>query len=161
MFARNDAGRDENVRTIASVDELAALVGDRTDLYLRWSAGPSADRDGRSQDALTGVDLPGLSANTLAVEPWWGDRSRSVWIARRLYDYQHLRHERGDDAWVLTGRECGRGPDNEPLLDAVEVVAKVAPSVAEEARQTIETLNGDWGTLDRNGANSGRSAAHG
>jgi len=79
-----------------------------------------------------------------------------VWIARRLYDYQHLRRERGDDAWVLTGHECGRGPDNEPLLDAVEVVAKVAPSVAEEARQTIETLNDDWGTLGRNGASSAR-----
>ena len=29
------------------------------------------DADGRSRDALTGVELPGLSVNALTVEPWW------------------------------------------------------------------------------------------
>lgn len=137
--------------TVTSIDELAELVGDRTDLYLRWSLGPSEDAAGRSRDALTGVELPGLSANALAVEPWWGRRSRRIWVARRLYDYEHLRHHHGEQtrAWVLTGRECGRGPDNEPLIDTFAPVAWVAPCVVEEAEATIESLEGDWGTLDR------------
>lgn len=135
--------------TVTSVDELAELVGDRADLYIRWSAGPDADRGGTSRDALTGVELPGLSANTLAVEPWWGERSRRVWVARRLYDYLHLRRRRGRQAWVLRGDECGRGPDNEPLIEHAEPVARVAESVAEEARRIIEDLNDGWGSLER------------
>jgi len=33
---------------------------------------------------LTGAGLPGLSANPVAVEDWWGDRSRRLWAARRM-----------------------------------------------------------------------------
>jgi hypothetical protein len=143
--------REDDLPTIGSVDELAELIGDRTDLYIRWSRGPDADRDVRSKDALTGVELPGLSVNALAVEPWWGDRSRRVWAARRLFDYQHLqcRHEGETHAWVLAGHEAGRGPDNEPLVTDVTPIAWVAASVAEEAKRTIEHLSDDWGTLDR------------
>lgn len=41
-----------------------------------------------------------------------------VWAARRLHDYAHLPHDKGPGVhpWVLTGREAGRGPDNEPLV---------------------------------------------
>ena len=137
--------------TIHSVEELAELVGDRNDLYLRWSSGPDADADGRSRDALTGVELLGLSVNALTVEPWWGGRSRQVWAARRLYDYDHLgrRRDRNAKPWILTGRPCGRGPDNEPLLSDVQPVAWIGPAVAREARRIIEDLNDDWGSLDR------------
>jgi uncharacterized protein DUF6098 len=95
------------------------------------------------------VELPGLSANALAVEPWWGDRSPRVWVARRLYDYQHLRRQPGNVAWVLAGRDCGRGPDNEPLIVDADPVAFVDEKVAEEARSIIEDLNDEWGTLGR------------
>jgi len=151
MTAARAGDRQVELPTVNSVDDLADLVADRTDVYLRWSAGPDADADGRSQDSLTGVELPGLSANALAVEQWWGQRSRRVWAARRLYDYQHLRHRGGEQTrpWVLTGRECGRGPDNEPLIDQVTAVAWVDESVAEAARGVIEGLNRDWGSLDR------------
>ncbi|SCL61576.1 hypothetical protein GA0070606_3465 [Micromonospora citrea] len=43
--------------------------------YVRCSLGPDADLFGTrgpgqsSRDALTGIDLPGFSANPLAVEP--------------------------------------------------------------------------------------------
>ena len=142
---------DMDLPTIDTIDELAELVDDRTDLYLRWSKGPERDRERRSRDALTGVELPGLSANALAVESWWGDRSRRVWVARRLYDYQHLQDRQGSRTrpWVLAGRECGRGPDNEPLVEDVTPIAWIAPEVAEEAREVIEHLNDDWGSLDR------------
>ena len=58
---------------------------------------PAVDlrQDGISRGSLTGVPLPGLSANPLAVEQCWGDRPARPGIARRRYDYRHLRCRRG------------------------------------------------------------------
>ncbi|GLZ29977.1 hypothetical protein Lesp02_21670 [Lentzea sp. NBRC 105346] len=133
--------------TLRTLDDLAALVEGREDLYVRWSKGPDEDAAEASKDALTGVELPGLSANPLAVEPWWEDRPVRLWVARRLYDYRHLRELRGPDvrAWVLAGREQGRGPDNEPLVTCDEAVAWIA----DEALAECEQLVGDWGPLSR------------
>jgi hypothetical protein len=39
------------------------------------------DAAGAGKDALTGVRLPGLSANPLAVEDWWAPRPLRVWVA--------------------------------------------------------------------------------
>lgn len=58
-------------------DELVEVVAEADgghDLYIRWSRGPDADRGMTSVDELTGVTLPGLSANPLRVESWWADR---------------------------------------------------------------------------------------
>lgn len=136
--------------TISSLDELAALVG--SDVYVRWSKGPSADAASTSTDALTGVDLPGLSANPLRVEPWWGSRSVRLWVARRLYDYRHLRELRGPDvrAWVLRGDEVGRGPDNEPLVSCRESVAWISDDALTECEALVaEQRSPEWGPLDR------------
>lgn len=136
--------------TVASLEELSLLVGDRRDLYLRWSHGPEADGDGRSRDELTGVELPGLSVSALLVEPWWGERSRRLWTARRLHDYRHLADRRpGARPWVLEGRECGRGPDNEPLVECHRAVAWVSPQVVVEATELMDSLDARWGSLDR------------
>jgi hypothetical protein len=134
------------------LQELADLVGlgDR-DLYVRWSKGPSHDRDSQSSDDLTGMDLPGLSASALAVEDWWRDRSLKLWVARRLYDYRHLRERRGARAWVFRGTELGRGPDNEPLVSCEQPIAWVGDAAIDEAEQLIERQAGEWGTLDREG----------
>jgi hypothetical protein len=138
------------MRTVESLDELAELVGDQENLYLRWSAGPDHDSTRRSRDELTGIRLPGLSASALAVEPWWDDRPMRLWVARRLYDYRHLAERRPDaKPWVLEGAECGRGPDNEPLVDCRRPVAWIAPGVVEEAARLIDEQRGDWGPLDR------------
>lgn len=104
--------------TVATLDELTALTRRHPRLFVRWSRGPDADAAGTSSDDLTGVPLPGLSANPLAVEPWWGDRPPRLWLARRLFDYSYLKHEKGPGVqpWLLEGREQGRGPDNEPLI---------------------------------------------
>jgi hypothetical protein len=122
-------------------------------LFVRWSRDAEHDvSDTRSKDELTGVDLPGLSANSLRVEPWWGDRSVRAWVARRLYDYRHLAELRGPGtrAWVLAGREVGRGPDNEPLVHKCRLVAEVAPEVIDEAVQLVESLPAaHWGSLRR------------
>ncbi len=140
--------------TITRLDELADLVQSAADdIYVRWSEGPDVDAEQSSRDALTGVPLPGLSANSLAVEPWWGDRSVRLWVARRLHDYRHLRDVRGPSvrAWVLSGDLRGRGPDNEPLVVCRRPIAWVADSALEECAELIarQAPAEDWGTLDR------------
>jgi hypothetical protein len=150
----------ENLTTITDLDELAELVSSSApedQLFVRWSAGPAVDlrRDGISRDSLTGVPLPGLSANPLAVEQWWGDRSTRLWIARRLYDYRHLRYQHGRDVrpWVLVGEKCGRGPDNEPLVRVRRPVAWIADTALVQAERLVEAQNSaEWGPLDRRGA---------
>jgi hypothetical protein len=144
----DDVGRA--LPTIGSLEELAQLIVRRPGLYLRWSKGPDRDADTTSRDELTGTELPGLSVNALSVEPWWHDRPVPLWVARRLYDYEHLQRRKPEARpWVLAGRECGRGPDNEPLITDVRPIAWVAPTVADEARETIDRLRSEWRSLDR------------
>ena len=143
--------------TVSTLDEIAHLVrevGD--DLYVRWSRGPDADLDGESgatsRDGLTGIELPGVSANSLRVEDWWGGRPLDLWVARRLYDYRHLRDLRGPGvrAWILRGRECSRGPDNEPLVQDVRPVAWVDDAALEECERLVQDQHSpEWGPLDR------------
>ncbi|MEU4779440.1 DUF6098 family protein [Micromonospora sp. NPDC023633] len=127
-------------------------------LYIRWSRGPGVDLSGghgseqSSKDALTGIDLPGLSANPLAVESWWGDRPLRLWVARRLYDYCHLRRLRGPGVrpWVLVGEQRGRGPDNEPLVRCHRPVAWVSERALREADRVVEAqASTEWGPLHR------------
>ncbi|WP_086662924.1 DUF6098 family protein [Lentzea kentuckyensis] len=136
--------------TITKLADLVGHLGD--DVYVRWSKGPAADAAATSRDSLTGVELPGLSASPLRIEPWWGDRSRELWVARRLFDYRHLRDLRGPDvrAWVLRGAEVGRGPDNEPLVRCLEPLAWVADEALRECTDLVDAQHSDeWGPLDR------------
>jgi hypothetical protein len=147
--------------TIYDLDELATLLeraGDDEELYVRWSRGPDVDLIGgdqpgqSSRDSLTGITLPGLSANPLHVEPWWGDRSIRLWVARRLYDYSHLRKLRGPGVrpWVLAGEQCGRGPDNEPLVICHRPIAWVAEEALRQCEKAVEEQGSDeWGPLHR------------
>jgi len=159
---RRGCGR-ESVPTLASLDDVRRFVADHDEpLYVRWSRDVDADiAEQASRDELTGVALPGLSANGLAVEPWWGERDLNTWVARRLYDYRHLREVRGPGtcAWLLTGRECGRGPDNEPLLRDCRVVASIANEATEEATRRIDELGVDWGPLARTGGEDAQRSA--
>jgi hypothetical protein len=151
---------ERELPTIDDLDELAAELdaAHPGDLYVRWSKGPAADlaHGGAqsSRDDLTGVRLPGLSANPLRVERWWHDRPIDVWLARRLYDYQHLSDQRGPEVrpWVLVGQENGRGPDNEPLVRCLRPVAWISDDLLKEAQRIVEAQNSDvWGPLDRRG----------
>ncbi|WP_329063620.1 DUF6098 family protein [Amycolatopsis sp. NBC_01480] len=149
----------EELPTVADLDELTRFYrsdgGD--DLYVRWSRGPGVDLAPElaaqaSRDGLTGVELPGLSANSLRCEPWWRGRSTRLWLARRLYDYQHLRALRGPGVrpWLLRGREVARGPDNEPLVACDEPLAWVADEVLREARELVDAQGSpEWGPMDR------------
>jgi hypothetical protein len=146
--------------TIQSLDELAELLErsrDKEELFVRWSRGPDVDMDCNgggpvSRDALTGVLMPGLSANALSVEPWWGDRSVRLWVARRLYDYRHLRDLRGPGVrpWVLAGEECGRGPDNEPLVRLRRPIAWVSEDALRQCEHALDAQQSpEWGPLHR------------
>jgi hypothetical protein len=140
---------------VESLAELAELINRWTDerpLYARWT--DDVRRDERTQvsrDELTGIELPGLSVNSLAVEPWWGDRELTTWLARRLYDYRHLQEIRGPGTrpWVVAGVETGRGPDNEPLVTRFTPVAEIALPVIDEAAAEVERFAQNWGSLRR------------
>jgi hypothetical protein len=155
------SGQYGKMPTIRDLDDLAELVARAPDaerLHVRWSRGPDVDLmhggagSASSRDSLTGVPLPGLSANPLAVEQWWGDRPVRLWVARRLYDYRHLREIRGEGVrpWVLVGEPCGRGPDNEPLVRCRRPVAWISDLALHEAQQAVEAQGSEeWGPLDR------------
>ncbi|MFK4070196.1 DUF6098 family protein [Streptomyces sp. NPDC029674] len=142
----------DDLPVLHTLKDLARLVERHRGLYVRWSRGPAKDL-GRvmSRDDLTGVRMPGLSANPLDIEPWWEDRPVELWVARRLHDYSHLPREKGPGVrpWVLLGHETARGPDNEPLVDDVEPMAWIDAKMIEEARETVAREAGPWGPLRR------------
>ncbi|MER6179656.1 DUF6098 family protein [Streptomyces sp. NPDC001652] len=145
---------DNGLPVVRTLGELAKLVERSPDVYVRWSRGPEADRAlNESRDALTGVRMSGLSANPLAVEPWWEARPVGLWVARRLYDYSHLPREKGEGVrpWLLRGREEGRGPDNEPLVRDVEPVGWMDEQVIGEAEAAVVGQGGRWGPMRRDG----------
>jgi hypothetical protein len=148
------------VRVVSSLIDLVKLLEnwrEEDELYVRWSCGPDADLHASSTrpssiDALTGVVLPGLSANPLRVESWWDGRPVRLWVARRLYDYRHLREQRGPGVrpWVLAGQECARGPDNEPLVICRAPIAWISERALRECENAVEQVGADeWGPLRR------------
>lgn len=147
-------GTADDLPVVRTLAELAALVGRNRGLYVRWSRGPATDLPAvTSTDELTGVSMPGLSANPLDVERWWQDRPVGLWVARRLHDYAHLPREKGPGVrpWVLEGRETGRGPDNEPLVVDVRPLRWIDSSVIDEARAEVARQDRPWGPLRRTG----------
>ncbi|MFH8935689.1 DUF6098 family protein [Streptomyces griseosporeus] len=144
----------DDLPVVHTLDELAELVEKHDRLYIRWSRGPGIDLDAASsKDDLTGIPMSGLSANPLDVEPWWEDRPLRLWVARRLYDYAHLPHEKGPGIrpWVLQGRERGRGPDNEPLVRNARPLCWIDQAVIDAARDEVDNQHNDWGPLQRTG----------
>jgi len=143
------------MRRVHSLAELAELVdgwSGEHELYVRWTDDLDRDlRTGVSRDELTGLELPGLSANSLKVEKWWAGRPLTAWLARRLYDYGHLPEKRGPGTcpWVVSGVERSRGPDNEPPIAQCRPLAVIDLGVLDEVRREVERLGDDWGTLDR------------
>lgn len=128
--------------TLADLDALAALVeshGRPEQLYVRWSPGPDADLSGDGRFCRGSPDPRGLSANPLTVEPWWGDRPVRLWVARRLYDYRHLRQLRREPVrpWVLDGERHGHGPDGEPLVVRPRPIAWVSENALRECESLV------------------------
>ena len=126
------------MREITTLRELAEAV-DAEELYVRYSKGPEDDRSSGSLDTESGLELPGLSVNPLDAEEWW-TRPLADWLARQVCQYRHLSEKNPERfAWVLTGRQVGRGPDCEPLLAEVEPVARLSDALLGEAEQRYNT----------------------
>jgi hypothetical protein len=142
----------DELPVLHTLEDVIGLVEQHNGLYVRWSHGPAPDlKSVSSKDDLTGVPLPGLSANALDVEPWWKDRPVRVWVARRLHDYSHLPREKGPGVrpWALRGQEAGRGPDNEPLVQDIVPIGWIDARVIEEAAAEVARQEGVWGPLRR------------
>ncbi|MCP2636096.1 DUF6098 family protein [Microbacterium sp. HD4P20] len=117
---------------ITTLEDLVDVVRRHDRAYLRYSEGPSNDREG-SVDTESGLTLPGLSVNPLHPEQWW-TRPLEDWIARQVCQYRDLQQKNPDRfAWVLSGVEVGRGPDCEPLLREVTPIARLDDRLLDEA----------------------------
>ncbi|WP_420750152.1 DUF6098 family protein [Rhodococcus sp. O3] len=125
--------KESDLPTITTIQELTDLVTSTPHIMLRYSRGPSHDADGGgSRDYESGVDMPGVSVTTLAPESWW-PRPAVDWVARRVCKYLEL-EDSDRYPWVLTGNVVGHGPDHEPLVADFRPIARLAPSVLEDAK---------------------------
>lgn len=126
------------VPRLQSLAEVAELVQLLAPVYVRYSAGPEADRATVSRDHESGSLMPGLSVNPMTPEPWW-TRPVEHWVARQLYQYAHLM-VRERFPWLLTGEISARGPDSEPLLVSITPVATIAPPAVDQAAALYEQV---------------------
>jgi hypothetical protein len=128
---------DDLPSVIGSLRELADLVREHGTLYIRYSEGPTHDRD-PSVDTESGLTLPGLSVNPLHAEQWW-TRPFEDWLARQVCQYRELSEKNPDRfAWALRGTEVGRGPDCEPLLRRVQPIGRLDEALLDEASARYE-----------------------
>jgi Family of unknown function (DUF6098) len=121
------------MHTLGRLDDLVELLGLGIPLYLRYSPGPEADAAHPSVDHESGLPMPGHSANPLNPPGWW-TRPVTDWLARRVCQYRHQAHDTARP-WVLTGEIIDVGPDNEPLLVAVQPIAWLSADLVAEAHQ--------------------------
>ena len=130
MRRRNrESSADGPLPRLLELAELERLVRTRKSVYIRYSEGPERDAKERSIDAESGLELPGLSVNPLDPEARW-TRPLGDWLARQVCQYEELAAKNPHRyAWVLSGREVGRGPDCEPLLADIVPVAVLDESL--------------------------------
>jgi hypothetical protein len=124
----------ERLQVVRRLDQLAGLVGGDRETYLRYSRGPEADAGQTSRDYESGLELPGLSVVPLRPPGWW-HRPVADWLARQIRKYARLGETQSDRcAWILTGREVGRGPDHEPLVADAHPLAILGRDLLDQAR---------------------------
>ncbi len=140
------------MKTLRTLDQVVALAQaaatEGQTVFCRYSVGPAADaRSGyRSRDHASGALHAGLSVNALTHLDVAGGTERA-WIVQQLAEYAFMSRQglRGTRCWLMTGTECGRGADNEPLVRDITPLACVSPSVidavwsTEQARQDRQT----------------------
>jgi hypothetical protein len=113
--------------------ELEDTLAEAPGLFVRYSHGLAADLEFGSVDEESGLQLPGLAARPLDPEPWWMRPTRD-WLARQVLPVErHGESREGVFPWILRGRVTGRGPDGEPLLADIELVARLADCLIDEA----------------------------
>ncbi|HEX6445274.1 MAG TPA: DUF6098 family protein [Streptosporangiales bacterium] len=133
MSARDDGEAPRLDRLV----QLVELLDEYEQLYVRFGDHPSSETGG-SIDYESGLRMPGQSVNRLRPPTWW-TRPPEDWLARQICQYAHLlerspRHQ----GWIVRGTEVGHGPDDEPLLDDVEVVGRIGRALLDEAQLTYQ-----------------------
>ena len=104
--------------TIKSVEQIKQLEGT---IYVRWSQSISMDKKRGYSLAYGTKRERGLSACVV-------DKSWDTWrILRQLGEYRFC----GNNCWIVTGDEIGRGEDNEELLDNITLIGKVSFNLIE------------------------------
>jgi hypothetical protein len=127
--------RTEAMPVIGGLDELATIVSEHGEAYLRHSFGPGPDAHQRSRDYESGLELPGLSAVPLTPPAWWS-RPAHDWLARQICKYAHLtERDSRRFPWILTGKVTGAGPDSEPLIADPQPLGRLGAHTLTEARQ--------------------------
>lgn len=117
--------------------QLVDLLSTERNLYVRYGESPGSETRG-SIDYESGLGMPGLSANRLQPQPWW-TRPLEDWLARQICQYVHLIDRSPEhQGWIVRGTVIGQGPDDEPLLADVEVVARVSQRLLDEARHVYQ-----------------------
>lgn len=114
--------------TINSIDQIKSMTGK---IYVRWSKSINLDnkrgyslRYGREAEA-------GLSV--CSIDKTWED-----WrIIRQIQEYAFL----GGSCWIVTGDECGRGGDDEELLENVVCLAKVSERITKANWRKMELVH--------------------
>jgi hypothetical protein len=128
---------DRELPVLNALDDVVSLVAGATrPTYVRFSSHPPDDQLDVSIDHESGLVLPGVAVNPMSAPAWWTGRPLEDWIRRQIRTYAHLRStDSSRVCWLLTGREIGRGPDNEPLLADVVPLATISDSVVAACAQ--------------------------
>jgi Family of unknown function (DUF6098) len=132
--APNSRASEPDLPVLEDLESIVAIVRQRPNLFLRYSKGPAADVGTVSRDYEAEVDLPGLSATTIAPESWW-PLATEDWIARRICKYDELGQEGGRFPWLLSARQVATGPDHEPIVELHEAVAVLGDGAVRQARR--------------------------
>jgi hypothetical protein len=136
MSQTSERQQRHDQRVFRSLDDVTAFVAEcQHELYVRFGGDPKEDAARGSIDYESGLQLPGLSVNPLHPPSWWRNRPLRDWVRRQACAYHHLKQQHPDRrCWIVGGAVVERGPDNEPLLDDVEVFGAVADDALEECR---------------------------
>ncbi|CAM5666204.1 putative protein OS=Streptomyces glaucescens OX=1907 GN=SGLAU_02615 PE=4 SV=1 [Streptomyces glaucescens] len=133
--------------------ELTGLVEERQGgLYVRWSKGPDIDLgEVSSTDELTGVPMPGLSANPLDVEDWWQGRPGPPVGGPAAVRLRPPAAAEGPSIrpWILEGRRTAGAPTTSPSWKTCGPCAISPTEVIDEARAEVARQEHEWGPLRR------------
>lgn len=151
--SEQSAAEPQRLRLLLSVADGVDLLQEAgPPLYLRWSADIALDADlPTGLDDLTGIEMPGLAALPLAVEPWWQDRPLELWLARKFGGRRPPVDLDGPAIrpWIVTGTPVGHSPDGETLIASCVLVATVTDAAMTQAASLVESLSHRWAGLGR------------
>lgn len=114
--------------TIKTIKALKALINNYpSQLYVRWSRGPSLDRkQGQSRDYLSGGTHNGLSA--VPVDRDWTTDDK--WLARRVTEYRFLKMKDNlIGCHIYSASQVGTDSDGYALIADIKPIANLSGKI--------------------------------